>query len=281
MDQLKLKGGEVSNDLELTPLIAAIYEKYGYDFAQYANPSFKRRIHDVMTKYNLKGISELQQKILTTNDFFTTILNELTVPVTEFFRDPPFWKVLREMIIPRFSLHARIKIWCAGCATGEELYSMAILLKESNLLERSMLYGTDINVRALQRAEEGVYPISQIKEGTQNYFAAGGSESLNKYFRSDYGRVILDKSLSGKTVFSDHNLVTDSIFGEMDIILCRNVLIYFGRALQDRAIELFKDSLVGRGFLCLGRADTLSLSKSFKDFEEFHKRDRIYRKLVA
>jgi len=267
-----------NEDIELELLLKAIYLKYGYDFRGYTRASVKRRIMQRLQQSSLESISDLQRKILYDKDFFSILLRDLSINVTEMFRDPLFYKALREKIIPELSKLSFIKIWHAGCATGEEVYSMAILLKEEGLYDRTRLYGTDFDEEGLAKAKKGIYSVGKIQNYINNYKAAGGLESFVDYYSAKYEFVLLDKSLKENILFSNHNLVTDGVFGEMDMIVCRNVLIYFNSDLQNRVFKLFNDSLCRNGFLCLGSKETLRLSSHFEEFEDMVLKERIYRK---
>jgi chemotaxis protein methyltransferase CheR len=264
--------------IEIDLLLQAISRKYGYDFRNYAKASIKRRIMNVLSSSGLKTISEMQHKLLYEKDFFETLLVKLSVNVTEMFRDPSFYKTLRTEIIPQLKSRPFIKIWHAGCATGEEVYSMAILLKEENLYEKSWIYATDFNEQVLKKAREGIYPIDMLKKYSYNYQRAGGTASLADYYTARYDFVIMENSLKRNIVFSDHNLVTDGVFAETDLILCRNVLIYFDAKLQNHVFKLFRDSLSEQGFLCLGSKETVKFSEYADDFEDTVGKEKIYRK---
>jgi chemotaxis protein methyltransferase CheR len=264
--------------IEIDLLLQAISRKYGYDFRNYAKASIKRRIMNVLSSSGLKTISEMQHKILYEKEFFETLLLKLSVNVTEMFRDPSFYKTLRTEIIPQLKSRPFIKIWHAGCATGEEVYSMAILLKEENLYEKSWIYATDFNEQVLKKAREGIYPIDMLKKYSYNYQRAGGTASLADYYTARYDFVIMENSLKRNIVFSDHNLVTDGVFAETDLILCRNVLIYFDAKLQNHVFKLFRDSLSEQGFLCLGSKETVKFSEYADDFEDTVGKEKIYRK---
>ena len=267
-----------SQKIEIDLLLQAISRKYGYDFRNYAKASIKRRIMNVLSSSGLKTISEMQHKLLYEKEFFDTLLVKLSVNVTEMFRDPSFYKALREEVIPQLKPRPFIKIWHAGCATGEEVYSMAILLKEENLYEKSWIYATDFNEQVLKKAREGIYPIDMLKKYSYNYQRAGGAASLADYYTARYDFVIMENSLKRNIVFSDHNLVTDGVFAETDLILCRNVLIYFDAKLQNHVFKLFRDSLSEQGFLCLGSKETVKFSEYADDFEDTVGKEKIYRK---
>lgn len=267
-----------TQNIELQLLLQAIHLKYGYDFKSYAKASIKRRILQRMEKDNLKSISEMQHKILYDTDFFENLLLELSLHVAEMFRDPLIYLRLRHKIIPELKKFAHLKIWHVGCSTGEEVYSMAILLKEEGLYERSQIYATDMNKQLLKQAREGIYSIKKLRQYTANYQKAGGLESFSDYYSAHYNHVVMNKSLKEHILFSDHNLATDGVFGEMNLIMARNVLIYFNRELQNRALGLFSDSLSPGGFLCLGLKESIMLADCAKYFEEIHKDQKIYRK---
>jgi chemotaxis protein methyltransferase CheR len=267
-----------THNIELQLLLQAIHLKYGYDFKNYAKASIKRRILQRMEKDNLHSISEMQHKILYDVDFFEHLLLELSLHVAEMFRDPPIYLRLRQKIIPELKKFAHLKIWHVGCSTGEEVYSMAILLKEEGLYERSQIYATDMNKQLLKQAREGIYSIKKLRQYTANYQKAGGLESFSDYYSAHYDHVVMNKSLKEHILFSDHNLATDGVFGEMNLIMARNVLIYFNRELQNRALGLFSDSLSPSGFLCLGLKESIMLAGCAKYFEEVYKDQKIYRK---
>ena len=250
-------------NIEIKLLLEAIFLKYGYDFRNYGQAHVKRRVMHRKTISGLDSISQITQKVLYDEDFFNLLLLDLSINVTEMFRDPGF-----------------LKIWHAGCATGEEVYSMAILLKEEGLYNKVQLYATDFNQVVLKKAKEGIYPIDLIKDYTGNYQKAGGKNSFADYYSAKYDSVLIDPSLKQNIVFADHNLVLDGVFGEMHMVICRNVLIYFNRTLQDRVIKLFLDSLVRGGYLCLGSKETLRFTTYFDNFSEVDKNDKIYKKLT-
>ncbi|OQX82494.1 MAG: chemotaxis protein CheR [Bacteroidetes bacterium 4484_276] len=267
-------------NIEIKLLLEAIFLKYGYDFRNYGQAHVKRRVMHRKTISGLDSISQITQKVLYDEDFFNLLLLDLSINVTEMFRDPGFYKSLREKVIPNLKTYPFLKIWHAGCATGEEVYSMAILLKEEGLYNKVQLYATDFNQVVLKKAKEGIYPIDLIKDYTGNYQKAGGKNSFADYYSAKYDSVLIDPSLKQNIVFADHNLVLDGVFGEMHMVICRNVLIYFNRTLQDRVIKLFLDSLVRGGYLCLGSKETLRFTTYFDNFSEVDKNDKIYKKLT-
>ena len=267
-----------NENIEIKVLLEAIYLKYGYDFRNYSKASIKRRILHRLSLSGLKTISEMQHKILYDKRFFEILIQDISINVTEMFRDPSFYKAVRENIIPVLKNLPFIKVWHAGCATGEEVYSMAILLKEEGLHDKITIYATDFNEGVIKKAKDGIYPADRIKEYTYNYQKAGGRSSFTDYYTARYGYALINKSLKKNIVFADHNLVTDWIFGEMNMIMCRNVLIYFNRDLQNRVIRLFRDSLRKDGFLCLGSKESIRFSEYSDDFVAVVKKQKIYRK---
>ena len=265
-------------DIELPLLIEAIYLKYHYDFRQYARASLKRRLTAALSHFDCPTLSQLQDKVLRTPTMFPRLLDFLTVPVSEMFRDPSYFRALREHVVPILRTYPSLKVWVAGCSTGEEVYSLAILLREEGLLTRTLIYATDINPRSLQKAQAGIYDLSRVAGFTENHRKSGARSSLSDYYTAAYGGVMLDKSLRQHIVFSDHSLATDSVFAEVQLISCRNVLIYFDRELQDRAVGLFRDALCRKGFLGIGSKESLRFSTHADSFEELVRDDRIYRR---
>ncbi|MDF1796368.1 MAG: protein-glutamate O-methyltransferase CheR [Coxiellaceae bacterium] len=263
--------------LEVNLLLEAIQLRYGYDFTQYAKASLKRRLHHMLASVELNNISELIPKVLYDDEFFSKFVINMSVTVTEMFRDPKFYCAFKESVIPILNTYPFIKIWHAGCATGEEVYSMAILLHEAGLLERTQLYGTDFNPLSLQIAADGIYPSERIKEYTENYNKVSNEASFSDYYHSKYGSVKMSDQLRKRIIFTNHNLVTDHHFGEMNVVVCRNVLIYFDLELQNRVLSLFKDSLVHRGVLCLGTKESLINTDAGDAFESISREQRIYR----
>jgi chemotaxis protein methyltransferase CheR len=267
-----------ATDIEIQLLIEAVYLQYHYDFRRYAFASLKRRMSAAMSRFNCASISELQGRVLRDGTVFQALLDYLTVQVSEMFRDPPYYLALREHVIPLLRTYPSIKVWVAGCSTGEEVYSMAILLHEEGLLARSQIYATDINARALERAEAGIYDIERIAGFTQNHQRSGAAVSLSEYYTAAYGHAVFDKTLRRQVVFSDHSLATDSVFSEVQLVSCRNVLIYFDRDLQDRALGLFAESLCPNGFLGLGSRESLRFSSQAGQFAELRRDERIFQK---
>lgn len=268
-------------DLEIDLLLEALFQRYHYDFRNYARASIKRRLLQAREQLGFPSFSALQDGLLHEPAMLGRLLGYLTVQVSEMFRDPSYFRALREKVIPHLRTYPSLKVWVAGCSNGEELYSLAILFREEGLEARTIFYATDINPAALQAAQAGVYPLDQLRRFTANHQKSGGRSSLSDYYTADYGRAIFDKSLRRQVVFSDHSLVTDAVFGEMHLISCRNVLIYFDRKLQDRAIGLFKDSLARKGFLGLGSKESLRFSTHADAFAEFDREEKIYQRQGA
>jgi chemotaxis protein methyltransferase CheR len=259
-------------------LLDAILGAYHYDFRGYSFASLKRRLLQAKDRFGCRSLSQLQDRVLHDPSVFTELLAYLTVQVSELFRDPGYFLAIRNEVVPHLKTYPSLKVWVAGCSAGEELYSLAILFREEGIEDRTVLYGTDINTEALKKAEAGVYDADRIPLFTENHRKAGGRSSLSDYYTAAYGAAVFDKSFRKRAVFSDHSLVTDSVFAEMQLVSCRNVLIYFDRELQDRAVGLFKDSLVRKGFLGLGAKESLRFSKHAGAFTEFAKDERIYQK---
>lgn len=257
--------------IEIKLLLEAIHLKYGYDFQDYSRAHLKRRLQSRMKRSQFKTMAEMQHQLLYNEDFFHSLLVDLSLNVTEMFRDPLFFEAVREHAVPILKTYPYLKIWHAGCASGEEVYSMAILLKEEGLLDRCTIYATDFNQIALQKAIEGIYPVNKIKDFVANYNKAKGKASLTDYFTVQYDNALVDKSLKKNIVFSDHNLVTDGVFGEMNMVVCRNVLIYFNRDLQNKVFRLFYNSLLPGGVLCLGTKETIVFSDYKEHFKLLHK----------
>ncbi len=264
------------NDIRI--LTDSIFTTYGYDFSDYSDVFFKRRIHKVMSKYRIQNFSELQYRIKTDELFFNIFLEEITVNVTEMFRDQDFYIALRKEIIPELASYPFIRIWHAGCSTGEEVYSMAILLKEAGLLERTLLYGTDINQNVLEKAASFKFPQELMKTYTENYINSGGLLDFSDYYDIKNEKAIFHEELRNRMVFSPHNLVLDKSFNEFNLILCRNVLIYFNQSLQNKVINLFSESLSSLGFLALGNKESIDFTSSKNDFEIINKQQKIWKK---
>ena len=265
-------------DQELKLLLEAIYFKYQHDFRHYAFSSLRRRVTLAMERFGCSSVSQLQHRVLHEPEVFGQMLQYLTVQVSEMFRDPQYFRALRDEVVPVLKTYPSIKLWIAGCSTGEEVWSFAILLAEEGLLDRTLVYATDINAESLEAAEAGVYARDRIALFTTNYLAAGGTRSLSDYYHAAYDGAVFDRALKSKVLFADHSLATDTVFSEVHLVSCRNVLIYFDRPLQDRAIGLFRDALVRRGFLGLGSKESLRLTSHAAAFTELSGAARIYRK---
>jgi chemotaxis protein methyltransferase CheR len=265
-------------DIEIRLLLEGIYLRYGADFRDYSPASIRRRITLAMERGKIQSVSRLQDLVLSSPGEFDSLLQYLTVPTSEMFRDPNYYRALRENVMPLLRTYPSLKIWIAGCSTGEELYSMAILLREEGLLDKTIIYATDINPQSLEIAKAGIFPLDLTAKYTENYLESGGRRAFSEYYQSGYGSVIFDSTLRANVVFADHSLATDSVFAEIQFISCRNVLIYFNRKLQDRVFRLFAESLSFRGFLGLGSKETLRFSNQNGEFDEFVAPERIYRK---
>lgn len=265
--------------IEIDLLLEGIFRHYGFDFRSYAYSSLKRRLWKRITAEGMSSVSELQDRVLHDPAMMEKLLLDLSINVSAMYRDPTFYRAFREKVVPVLRTYPFIRIWHAGCSTGEEVYSMAILLEEEGLYERARIYATDINEVVLHTAKSGIYPADKMKEYTQNYLRAGGQRSFSDYYVAKYDGAIFNSSLARNVVFSQHNLVTDRSFAEFHVILCRNVMIYFDRKLQDRVHALFHESLVPFGFLGLGSKESLRFSKYESCYKEIDARDKIYRRV--
>ncbi|WDF54319.1 CheR family methyltransferase [Mucilaginibacter sp. KACC 22063] len=271
-----MEGPVSEQDLEL--LLNDLIERYGYDFTNYAKASLKRRINRLFTLDRFPSFAEFRYKIRSDADYMKRFIEQVTVNVTEMFRDPVFYKELREHVLPVLATYPFIRIWHAGCSTGEEVYSMAILLKEAKLLHKSLLYATDINPQVLQKAASGIFPISHMKQYSENYIASDGKEDFSTYYTASYNMAKFNEELSQRMVFSTHNLVSESSFNQFQLIVCRNVLIYFEKELQGRVFALFDDSLDKLGYLALGSKETLKLAPIISKYRQEGK-EKIWRKV--
>lgn len=267
-----------ASDVELRLLLEAILDKYHYDFRGYAEASLKRRLAAALTHFQCGTLSRLQERVLHEPRIFAELLRFLTVQVSDLFRDPTYFRALREQVVSYLRTYPSLRVWVAGCSTGEEAYSLAILLAEEGLLSRTQIYATDINPESLRIAEEGVYDVARFARFSENYQLAGGRSSLSNYYTARYSSAVFDRALKKAILFSDHSLATDSVFAEMQLVSCRNVLIYFERHLQDRAIGILRDSLCRKGFLGLGQKETLRFSQHGSSFTEFVRDERIYQR---
>ncbi len=265
--------------LEVELLLAGVFKQYGFDFRSYAYASIRRRLWKRIEAEGLTTISGLQERVLHDPAMMERLLLDLSINVTAMFRDPGFYKVFREEVVPTLRTYPFIRLWHAGCATGEEVYSMAMLLEEEGLYGRSRIYATDINEVVLQKAKAGIFPIERMQEYTENYIAAGGKRAFSDYYIAKYGGTLFSPALTRNVVFSQHNLVTDSSFSEFNVILCRNVLIYFDKSLQARVHELFYNSLTMFGVLALGSRESLRFSPYEDSYEQINGPEKIYRKV--
>jgi chemotaxis protein methyltransferase CheR len=266
-------------DIELRMLVEAVYLKYNYDFRDYTGASQKRRVLAALGAMECDSVSALQARVMHDAGAFAQLLQFLTIPVTEMFRDPDYYAALRQQVVPFLSTYPSVNLWVAGCSTGEEVYSMAILLQEEGLLERTTIYATDINPESLEAARRGVMPLDRMRLYTENYQKAGGKRAFSDYYTAAYGGALFERSLVENVTFADHSLATDSVFAETHFISCRNVMIYFNRRLQDRVLGLFHESLCHRGFLGLGSKESIEFSAHAHRFDALARRERIYRKV--
>ncbi|MXN90421.1 protein-glutamate O-methyltransferase CheR [Flavobacterium sp. Sd200] len=266
------------NDRQLEVLINDVYEYHGFDFGGYSRASLKRRVDRLVQLDGFKDFAAFLSKVRSEPAYFKHMVEEITVNVTEMFRDPHFYKTLREEIIPTLAPKPFIRIWHAGCSSGEEVFSMAILLQEANLLHKSLLYATDINPLVLETARKAIFPLRMMKAYSENYMASGGKKDFSEYYTANYGFAKFDEHFVSKMVFSQHNLVSDGSFNEFDLIMCRNVLIYFDKDLQERALQLFDNSLSKLGYLALGTKETIKFSKMEDGYEQ-HKKEKLWKKI--
>lgn len=265
-------------ELELDLFVTALDRRYGYDFSGYSRASLMRRVRNLQTQFATPTITGLTDLLLHHPDRVTKAISNLSVPVSEFFRDPAVFRMLKEKVFPILSSYPSINIWQAGCAHGQEVYSLAILLTEAGLYERSRIYATDISADALARGREGIYPLQDARDAARRYLDAGGSRSFSDYYHARYDFLKLDERLISHVTFAEHNLVTDTVFCEAHLILCRNVLIYFSGPLQDRVLHMFADSLVRGGFLCIGTRENLQFTTAREKFLVIDPETQIYRR---
>ena len=267
-------------DIEIDLLLEAIYRRYGYDFRNYSRASIERRLTQFLTDKKFNTYSEITGRTLRDVAFFNELVSYFSISVTALFRDPFFYNSIQENVVPFLRTWPHFKIWHAGCATGEEAYSMAILLNDAKLIDRATIYATDISQSALETAKTGIYNLNTIKQGSINYLEAGCINSLSDYYQALYGAALLNTNLKNRITFSRHNLVIDKSFGEMQMIICRNVLIYFNQTLQNQVLELFWESLEFGGFLCLGDKETLWFSSVADKFSIVDEKAKIYKKIA-
>lgn len=268
-------------EIELDLLLEAIHRHFHYDFRGYSRASLHRRMERAQQHFGCESLSQLQHRLLREPGVFEQLMAFLTIQVSEMFRDPGYFRALRERVIPHLRTYPSLKVWIAGCANGEEFYSLAILFREEGLEDRTIFYCTDISPAALEKAEAGIFGLDRIQQFTENHRLAGGKSSLSDYYTAAYGAAVFDKSLRRRAVFAEHNLASDSVFTEAQLVSSRNVLIYFDRALQDRALGLFGDSLVRGGFLGLGSKETLRFSAQSDGFDDFDLPEKIFRRNAA
>lgn len=267
-------------DEELNLLIDELFRLYGYDFSNYARASLKRRVNRLMVVDRFPSFAELLHRVKHDPDYLTRVVEEFTVNVTEMFRDPSVFKYIREAVLPILATRPFIRIWHAGCATGEEVYSMAILLEEANLLHKSLLYATDLNPSVIENIKRGIFPMSQMKLYSENYILSGGKRDFSAYYTAKYDWAKFDDRLKTKMIVATHNLVSDRSFNEFGLIFCRNVLIYFDKHLQDRVLTLFDNSLEKLGFLVLGAKESIRFSGIANKFKQADNKEKIWRKVM-
>jgi chemotaxis protein methyltransferase CheR len=265
--------------IEIQLLLDSIFRYYGFDFRNYAPASLKRRIWNTIRSEKLTTVSGLQEKVLHDPAYLERFLLNMSVNVTAMFRDPSFFLAFRLKVVPLLRTYPFIRIWCAGCSTGEEVYSLAILLQEENLYHRCRIYATDMNEVVLKKAKAGILPLELMQEYTQNYLQAGGKRCFSEYYTAAYDNAIFRSSLKENIVFAQHNLATDGSFNEFNVILCRNVLIYFNQSLQERVHNLLYDSLCLFGVLGLGHQETMKVTPHERDYQELENGEKIYRKI--
>ena len=265
-------------EIEIDLLLEAMWRRSGYDFRSYARSSIRRRVSQFLGRSGCSTVSEMTSRVTRDSEFLNQLAQYFSISVTGMFRDPWVYRAIREQAVPLLRSWHYFKVWHAGCATGEEVYSLAIVLQEEGLLDRVTLHATDFNDAAIEKARDGVYPLDKTRSFAGNYRQAGGTASLADHFRASGGSAVMSDALKQRVTFSTHNLVTDHVFGEMHLILCRNVLIYFDRDLQQRAVTLFADSLVHGGFLCLGTHEDIRLVPAGEQFELVDEKARLFKK---
>lgn len=270
-----------AEDIEMRLLLEALFLRYHYDFRNYSLGSIRRRLKQAREQLGFASFSAMQNQLLHDPDMLSHLLRFLTVQVSDMFRDPDYFRAIREQVVPHLRTYPSLKVWIAGSSSGEELYSMVILFREEGLEDRTLFYATDINQDALSAAEAGVFALDRVRSFTENHQRSGGRTSLSDYYQAAYGRVVFDKSLRRNVVFSDHSLATDAVFGEMHLISCRNVLIYFDHALKNRVLGLFKESLIHKGFLGLGAKESVRFSDHAGTFADFVREEKIYQKVSS
>jgi chemotaxis protein methyltransferase CheR len=267
------------DEIELALLLEGVYRRYGFDFREYAPASLRRRVWRRVHAEGLSTISALQDKLLHDSACMERLLLDLSINVTAMYRDPAFYVTFREKVVPLLRTYPFTRIWVAGCSTGEEVYSLAILLAEEGVYERTRIYATDINESVLDRARAGVFPLDKMREYTENYIKAGGQRAFSEYYLAKYDGAQFQRSLVENVVFAQHNLVSDRSFNEFNVVVCRNVMIYFDRALQDRVHRLFYESLTMFGVLALGAKESIKFSPFEDRFEDLDANERLYKKV--
>lgn len=268
------------NNEEIEALISDLHYAYGYDFTGYSRASFKRRVIRIISVDRLGSLTALRNKIISNREYFQRFMEMVTVNVTEMFRDPEFYLALRNNILNELATFPFIRIWYAGCSTGEEVYSTAILLKEHNLYHKSILYATDINPQVIKMAKEGIFPLRNMQTYSENYINAGGKKDFSSYYTAKYDRAKFNENLKSNIIFSTHNLVSDSSFNEFQLIFCRNVLIYFEKGLQDKVLHLFDQSIATSGFLTLGTKETIKFSSIANNYRQISPVQKIWKKIT-
>lgn len=264
--------------IEIKCLLEALFEKSGHDFRDYSTAHLTRRLRHVQTLSGAESITHMIHRLLYDPAFLDLLLHQLSINVTEMFRDPAFYRAVRHKVVPLLATWPHIKVWHAGCASGEEAYSMAIVLREAGLYPRCQIYATDFSPSVLNEARQGIYPVDRIKAYTENYLKAGGTESFSDYYTSKYDYAMMDNGIKANIVFAEHNLAIDTVFSEVNLVVCRNVMIYFSRALQLRVLKLFHESLCPGGILCLGSKETVA-AECRPLFEPLDEEQRIYRRI--
>jgi len=271
---------QIVTDEDIDVLLSDLLDLYGYDFTEYSRASLKRRINRLFVLDRFPSVAEFRYRLISDQDYLRRMVEEITVNVTEMFRDPIFYRTIREEVLPVLATHPFIRIWHAGCSTGEEVFSMAILLKEANLLQKSLLYATDINPQVVEKLRKGIFPLKQMKQYSENYIASGGKKDFSDYYTAKYDHAKFNDNLSRKMISSTHNLVSDRSFNEFQLIMCRNVMIYFDKDLQDKTLTLFDESLEKLGFLALGSKENLKFSVIAKKYHQLENKEKIWRKVI-
>jgi chemotaxis protein methyltransferase CheR len=267
-------------DADVDTLLNDLLEVHGYDFTEYSRASIKRRINRLFVLDRFPSVAEFRYRLLSDQDYLRRIVEEITVNVTEMFRDPQFYRTLRDEVLPVLATHPFIRIWHAGCSTGEEVYSMAIMLQEANLLHKALLYATDINPLVVEKLRKGIFPLKHMKQYSENYILSGGTKDFSDYYTAKYDLAKFDENLSRRMISSTHNLVSDRSFNEFQLIMCRNVMIYFDKELQDKTLILFDESLEKLGFLALGTKENLKFSVIAKKYLQLDNKEKIWRKVL-